>query len=350
VVILCTSGIIVALSLGKNIKRITGLLGRIAMMEFDEESRRLFKSRISELNQMGKEAHRMTKALLLFNRYVPTTVVRWMLKSNASGYTQTNATVLFLDVANFTSSMELMGSMLIDVLQIMFDEFSKILIKNGAIIDKYIGDAIMAEWNVPEKCVGHAQLACKAAVQITEKLKELNVRFQAEYNVTMTIRIGINTGPVFSGNIGSRQRHNFTVLGDTVNLAARLEALGKDLGTTVTVAKPMVEWAKDTFTFRCLGPVPVKGVSGMVIVYELMGANEKLDPATNQLVNDYSVISQALHDDKDCQDELHHWFESHPDDQPPQNAAAMRKAFLAAHADSAKPWAFDGATVVKMPP
>eukprot|EP00727_Mastigamoeba_balamuthi_P013323 m51a1_g8613 putative adenylate cyclase (582) ;mRNA; r:14019-16198 len=172
--------------------------------------------------------------------YVPTIVVRYLVKNRlrpAVGVALMHATIMFLDVANFTASMDKHGAtVLIDILERMFDSFSYILESNGAIIDKYIGDAIMAVWGCPEKCENSEILACKATIELLASLKKMNEEiFVKKYGMPMAIRVGLNSGEVYAGNVGSSSRLNYTVLGNAVNLAARLEPLNKEFNTTVCV-------------------------------------------------------------------------------------------------------------------
>eukprot|EP00727_Mastigamoeba_balamuthi_P013322 m51a1_g8612 putative adenylate guanylate cyclase (674) ;mRNA; r:9532-13247 len=172
--------------------------------------------------------------------YVPTIVVRYLVKNRlrpAVGVAPMHATIMFLDVANFTASMDKHGAtVLIDILECIFDSFSYILESNGAIIDKYIGDAIMAVWGCPEKCDNSEILACKATIELMASLKKMNEEiFVKKYGMPMAIRVGLNSGEVYAGNVGSSSRLNYTVLGNAVNLAARLEPLNKEFNTTVCV-------------------------------------------------------------------------------------------------------------------
>eukprot|EP00727_Mastigamoeba_balamuthi_P013458 m51a1_g8735 hypothetical protein (598) ;mRNA; f:18420-20639 len=173
--------------------------------------------------------------------YVPTIVVRYLVKNKlmpAVGVAPMHATIMFLDVANFSSSMDKYGvTVLIEILEHMFDSFSSIIESNRAIIDKYIGDAIMAVWGCPEGCENSEGLACKAAMELLASLKKMNEEiFVKKYGLSMAIRVGLNSGEVYAGNVGSSSRLNYTVLGNVVNLAARLEPLNKEFNTSCCVA------------------------------------------------------------------------------------------------------------------
>jgi adenylate cyclase len=148
---------------------------------------------------------------------------------------------------------------------------SEQVLAEGGTVDKYIGDAIMAFWGAPLENAGHALAACTAAVRNQQLLRKLRERWQAEGKPPFRARIGINTGEVIVGNIGSAARLNYTVIGDAVNLASRLEGLNKDYGTEMLIAEATYEEARAGIVARPIDWVSVKGKHEAVLVYELMG-------------------------------------------------------------------------------
>jgi adenylate cyclase len=147
-----------------------------------------------------------------------------------------------------------------------FDEMTRVISERHGTVDKFIGDAIMAFWNAPGDVADHAVLACEAALACQRKLDEMKKSDSALGGVSA--RIGVSTGDALVGNIGSSSRMNYTVMGDTVNLAARLEGLGKAYGTRILVSGACHEAAKARIVMRLIDVVAVKGKRQSVKVYE----------------------------------------------------------------------------------
>ncbi|KAH3764636.1 adenylate cyclase [Pelomyxa schiedti] len=183
---------------------------------------------------------------------------------------------------------------IIEVLSVMFESFSTIITTNSGTIDKYIGDAIMALWGCPESIEDPEMCACVAVDQILEELAKLNVIFLHKFNIKMRVRIGLHSGEVRAGNVGSSQRLNYTVLGNTVNLAARLEPLNKELSTSVLVTDSIRKETGQAFSFRALGRINVRGFKEPILVHEFLGANPKIDSKTQLLLQQFSGVDDAL--------------------------------------------------------
>jgi adenylate cyclase len=141
----------------------------------------------------------------------------------------------------------------------------------GGTVDKYIGDSIMAFWGAPDPHADHALAACTAAVRNQQLLRQLREKWRGEGKPPFSARIGINTGEVVVGNIGSAARMNYTVIGDAVNLASRLEGLNKFYGTEILISESTYEEAREGIVARPLDWVSVKGKTEAVLVYELLG-------------------------------------------------------------------------------
>ena len=171
----------------------------------------------------------MKRGLMNFAVYVPRDLVRAVLRSGQRaelGGDTKRLTVFFSDLAGFTTLSESMTpDALVRLLGGYFDEMSRVISEHQGTIDKFIGDAIMAFWNAPGEVTDHAVRACEAALACQRKLDEMKKNDPALRGVSA--RIGISTGDALVGNIGSSDRMNYTVMGDTVNLAARLEGLGR---------------------------------------------------------------------------------------------------------------------------
>jgi adenylate cyclase len=129
----------------------------------------------------------------------------------------------------------------------------------------------MAFWGAPLPQPNHAELACRAALEMIEGLENLNRKWQTEGRPTLKIGVGINTGEMLFGNIGSEQRMDFTVIGDAVNLGARLESSTKELHASIVISDATFQFVRDLAVVRPLGEISVKGKAQKILVYELLG-------------------------------------------------------------------------------
>jgi len=189
------------------------------------------------------------------------------------GGDQREMTVMFSDLRGFTSfSEKLDPETLVHLLNEYLTVMSDVIFKYDGTIDKYMGDAIMAFWGAPERQPEHATLACRAALDMVTALDDLNARWADEGRPPLAMGIGINTGIMKVGNMGSSSRFDYTVLGDSVNLASRLEGLNKEYGTTLIVSKATLDQTGETFHDRFLDLVAVKGKKEPVEVYEILDA------------------------------------------------------------------------------
>jgi adenylate cyclase len=190
----------------------------------------------------------------------------------ALGGEKRRATIYFCDLADFTSVSEgLTPEELVQHLADYFGAFSDEILASGGTVDKYIGDAIMAFWGAPAPTDDHAAAACVTALRNQTALRSLRERWRAEGKPPLSARIGLHTGEVVVGNIGSAARLNYTVMGDAVNLASRLEGLNKHYGTEVLVSEQTYREAQAVVRARPVDWVAVKGKAEVVQVYELLG-------------------------------------------------------------------------------
>jgi class 3 adenylate cyclase/CHASE2 domain-containing sensor protein len=180
-----------------------------------------------------------------------------------------NVTVYFSDVADFSAFSERMSPMhLVAMMNEYLSVMAEIIEEQGGFIDKYIGDAIVAVFGAPLEDPDHACNAVRAALRCHARLEELNRRAGSLMGHRLAQRIGLNTGEALVGNIGSRRRFNYTVMGDVVNLASRLEGASKFFGTHILASEATVALTGSTFAWREIDAIGVKGRSGSVRVYE----------------------------------------------------------------------------------
>jgi len=184
-------------------------------------------------------------------------------------------TILFSDIRGFTNISESMSPVsLITLLNRYFTPMTKAVLDNGGMLDKYIGDAVMAFFNAPVDVENHADAACLSALEMIKKLDMLNVELAKEGIEAIKIGIGINTAEVVAGNMGSDTRFNYTVIGDGVNLASRVEGLTKNYGVSILITEFTQASLKADFLYREIERVKVKGKDEAVLLYELMSSSE----------------------------------------------------------------------------
>jgi adenylate cyclase len=170
--------------------------------------------------------------------------------------------VLFSDVRDFTTLSEAMSPAVVTtVLQRYFDRMVKAVHREEGTVDKFIGDGMMVLFGAPQKLADPCGHAVKCALAMMDALDALNEEFRAENLPVLTIGIGINFGVVTVGNIGSSERHNYSAIGDAVNVAARLEGLTKPIGRKILITESVVERLGGRFQFDALGAHNVKGHS-----------------------------------------------------------------------------------------
>ncbi|MBN1352136.1 adenylate/guanylate cyclase domain-containing protein [candidate division KSB1 bacterium] len=218
----------------------------------------------------------------MFNHYLSATVVNELLKNRAQlkpGGKRTVASVLFSDVKSFTSVSEnLEPEELVALLNEYLSAMTDVVLKHNGYLDKYEGDAIMAIFGVPLPQTDHALRACSSALLMQSQLAKLRIKWKLENRPLLEMRIGINVGPMIAGNIGGEKRMDYTVIGDSVNLASRLEGANKLYGTSILISEETYERVKDDFIVRELDFIRVKGKKKPVRVYELIARrDEKID-------------------------------------------------------------------------
>lgn len=237
------------------------------------------------LSQVTSEAHRnliverkgrsLKKA---FSSYVSPDLVRQIEKDPDKlvlGGEQREITILFSDIRGFTSISEgLTPQELVRLLNEYLNPMTRIVLEEKGTLDKFIGDAVMAIFNAPLDLAGHPGAACRAAIRMLESLKELNTGFSSRGMNVIDIGIGINTGLAVVGNMGADIRFDYTAIGDSVNLASRLEGLNKYYGTRILVSEDTRRAVNGPdFNFREIDRVRVKGKHLPVVIYELIAGD-----------------------------------------------------------------------------
>jgi adenylate cyclase len=262
--------------------RETEAIGRLQV-----DARPVAHSPVLEVDRLAVAVEETKTSLRSFQKYVPADLVRLLMSTGQEavlGGESRTVTVYFCDLADFTSVSEaLPPEQLVRHLGDYFGAFSADILATGGTVDKYIGDAIMAFWGAPKPVPGHALAACTAALRNQAALKRLRERWQAEGRPLLFARIGIHTGEVVVGNIGNPARLNYTVMGDTVNLASRLEGLNKYYGTEILLSEHAVKEAGEAIVARPVDWVAVKGRTAPVLTYELLALRTDATEAMRDL-------------------------------------------------------------------
>ena len=208
-----------------------------------------------------------------FEHYLDPSMVKKLQKDPSLlklGGEKRDMTFLFCDIRGFTPiSEKYKGNPegLTKLINRFLTRMTDVIIANGGTIDKFMGDCIMAFWNAPIEDPDHEQHAVQAAIDMQDELLKLNVQLAAEGLPTIAIGIGVNTGEALVGNMGSNQRFDYSVIGDAVNLAARLESSSKTLGKTLVVGEDTVKTAKQKYYFDYIDQITVKGKTEEIKVY-----------------------------------------------------------------------------------
>ena len=236
--------------------------------------------------------------------------------------------IFFSDVRGFTSISERLNpEELTALLNNYLTAMTDIIYRHGGTVDKYEGDAIIAFWNAPLAQKDHAQLAVHTALECQAKLTELNPGYKEQIGTELHQRIGLNSGPVVVGNMGSRQRFNYTFLGDAGNLAARLEGINKQFGTSLLISGNTRKQLDEHIAVREIARVQVVGRKEPVTVYEpLLPA----DAATRNKVLDIFALGLAKYYAGDLPEALNYFVSIESEDPPAEAYARRCRALLAA--------------------
>ena len=229
-------------------------------------------------------------------------------------------TVMFSDIRGFTTLSEgLTADELVLLLNEYLGEMTEVIFHNLGTLDKYIGDAIMAFWGSPYPQTDHAYRSCVCALQMIQALDKLNVKWLAEGRKQISIGVGLNTGPVNVGNMGSAKRLAWTVMGDNVNLASRLEGITKEYHSRIVISEGTYRQIADKFVCRDLDKIRVKGKLQPVTIYELLDLaenKEKYEP----LLARFHHAMEAYHEQNwdEAATRLGDMLTHFPDDGPTQ--------------------------------
>ncbi|MFM7097491.1 MAG: adenylate/guanylate cyclase domain-containing protein [Gemmataceae bacterium] len=264
---------VLARSASKPIESLVLLSQKIGKLDFGHKVQA--DSKIIEIKNLAQSMSLMQIGLQAFTQYLPKDMLKSLFDAGTGatpGGKEKNVSVMFADIVNFTHYSEnLAPNDLVLQLNEYLGCFSSVIIKNEGTVDKYIGDAVMAYWNAPLDCDDYAFKACKAAIQGIQKLSSLQAKWARMSKPIFKSRVGINTGVVVVGNIGTEEHLSYTVVGDNVNLASRLEGLNKVYDTTIMISDFTLKACGARLVTRPIDLVAVKGKDRKILVHELLG-------------------------------------------------------------------------------
>jgi class 3 adenylate cyclase len=274
VIAIAISAYFVTRSLLGPLRNLSQAMGKVAEGDLSQRVPVTSNDEVGELtgqfnNMVGglRERERFRET---FGRYVDESVAATILRHEGEGVLAgetREATVLFTDIAGFTTIAEYLAP---DALVTALNEYLETVLTpiraHGGVVNTFIGDGLFASFNMPLACEDHAGAAVRAAIDIQ---RAVGGRTFGDMGVSLATRIGISTGHVIGGSVGAGRRLTFTLLGDTVNLAARLEQLNKDYGTRILVSRSTREACGDQFVFTDLGSVAVRGRSDAANVFSV---------------------------------------------------------------------------------
>jgi len=274
------AGLVLALLLSsiitRPVRRTSEAAAAIAALDFDGV-KPLPPSRIREIDNLAASFNAMLVGLKSFGRYVPRTLVKQLIRENrvGAGTEERELTVMFTDIVGFTNTCEGMSPAEVAIfINHHLTLVSRCIEQEGGTIDKYIGDAVMAFWGAPDSIDDPSLRAVRAAAAIQAALAADNERRATEALPPVRIRIGLHSGRLIVGDIGAPDRINYTVIGDVVNAAQRLESLGKEVDANaesiVLVSQPVKDSLDGSFRFDDIGSMKVKGKRDALEVYRLV--------------------------------------------------------------------------------
>ena len=254
--------------------------GAIQKLKLNIKSHNL--SFLDELKITEQAFISMGNSMGVFAKYVPKILVQKLIEIKSSGSSinaeEREVTILFTDIAGYTTISDgMVPAELATLLNEYFEILVSVILEHHGTIDKFIGDAIMVFWNAPDIQTMHPDLSIKCALEIQKKILEFNQQRAQNKLPPLKTRIGIHTGTVLAGEIGSSQRMNYTIVGDSVNTAARLEALGKEIDETLCISGETKMKCQDVYAWKNVGNIILRGRKEQTEVYTIKSSLNLID-------------------------------------------------------------------------
>jgi adenylate cyclase len=266
--------------LSRPIESLSRELKSVENLSFEQQENRA--SGIREIAQLQSAASLLRNSLKSFSSFAPVDLVKGLVKSGIPlrlGVEARVMTVFFSDLEGFSTHAERMSSGdLLSHMSAYFEQVSRAIGDEKGTVDKFIGDGVMAFWGAPMALPDHTLRACAGALRAARRMELVNEAWRSEGRRTFRIRIGLNRADVLVGNVGSSERFSYTVMGDGVNVASRLEGINKAYGTTICISDSVYDAVSSEILARPLRRVQVKGREQAFMIYELLGMTGSRDP------------------------------------------------------------------------
>lgn len=267
------ASVLLSRMVSRSLYRLADEARRIGDLDVGEKA--VSHSFISEINTLAGALAASRHAIGQFALYVPREVVRRIVSPEGRAVVKAqrqDVTVLFTDIRDFTTISEQHSPEdVVDTLSAYFELLNTIAERNGGTVVQYLGDSIFVMWNAPVPDVGHAENGCRCALAMKAAVDALNEANRQNGRPALFTRFGLHTGPAVVGSFGAISRQQYTAMGDTINVASRLEGLNKEFGTSILVSAAIHDAVGDRFALRPLGLVQLKGRAGKVDLWELVG-------------------------------------------------------------------------------
>ncbi|MSR49087.1 MAG: adenylate/guanylate cyclase domain-containing protein [Gemmataceae bacterium] len=280
----------------KNLENLALSATKIGNLDFDYKIK-IVTAYVKEVQNLSKSMNLMQVGLQSFTKYLPKEMLKSLFDAGVvakPGGKEKEVSIFFADIANFTHYSEILSpNDLVLQLNEYLGCFSSVINSNQGTVDKYIGDAVMAYWNAPKNCEDHAFKSCKAALQSLHNLSFLQKEWARLKKPIFKVRIGINSGNVVLGNIGTEEHLSYTVMGDNVNLASRLEGLNKTYATSIIISDSTLKACGDKLVTRPIDLVAVKGKEKKILVHELLGITNETSIKIVAFCNDFKIAFAA---------------------------------------------------------
>ena len=265
--------LLISLLLSRSMARLAVKTQRIRDLDFSDKVP--VTSRITEVLRLSDSVERMREGLEVFGHYVSKDLVRQIMRSPAStgvGGERRDVTVMFTDIEGFSRiSEDIAPELLTSRLSRYFEALGAAISGNRGMIDKYIGDSVMAFWNAPELDPDHVVHACRAALQAAAASRALAEKWRGRGRPVFRTRFGLHAGPAVVGNVGARERINYTLVGAVANQASRLEGLNKVYGTDVLASGEVAGRTSDQFVWRHIDRIVAVGTTEVLEIFEPLG-------------------------------------------------------------------------------
>lgn len=273
IVVVIVGALVLAGRITQSLNRLTESAQRLRELDFQTDI--LVPSRVHEIHTLSGAMSQARDAIFTFALYVPKELVRKGIQSGEFAKrtaTRQKVTAIFTDIYDFTSISEHnTPEAVVTMLSDYFDILSRRVNANNGTIVQFLGDSIFAMWNAPVPDDRHAENACRAALAMRDALAVFNAEQKRKGLPEFRTRFGIHTGEAVVGSVGAVDRLQYTAMGDTINVASRLEGMNKEHGTTILASREVYEHCHDSILFRPLGEAHAKGRTEEIDLYEVVG-------------------------------------------------------------------------------